>query len=278
MDAGWQATVAAGIAGSVGLAELLGRYKSSPGFSLLRFAAGLYVVINAAAGFLALYLVRAFGWSFNQTQHVTLWRILVAGFGAIALFRSSLFVTKVGSTDLNVGPSIVLGAILDACDRSIDRASASELSLKINDKNLTGFDPDAIEVSLPVLCLALMQNFAPADQALLAADLSKISTNADLPPEARMRATIIQLSKYLGPEVVSDMMTNARSLFVNPPAQSILSGSSETTDALRAAVLPKAAELRSQSGPSQTTGPTSPTTGPATGPTSPTTGPPPHTT
>jgi hypothetical protein len=245
VDAGWQASIAAGIAGSVGLAELVGRYKSSPLFSLKRFAAFWYVAINAAAGFLALYLVRAFGWNFNQTQHVTLWRILVAGFGAVALFRSSLFVTKIGSTDLNVGPSIVLGAILDACDRSIDRASATKLATEVGDDKVKDLNPASVQASLPVLCLALMQNFAPADQALLAADLSKIQTNAELPPETSMRATIIQLSKYLGPAVVSDILTKARSLFIAPPP-SPPSPESGTTDALRAAILPKAAELRLQ--------------------------------
>jgi hypothetical protein len=240
---GWQAALSGAIAGSVGVAELLGRYKSSPGFSLRRLAAWTYVLVNAGAGVLALYLVRAFGWTFNQTQHVTLWRILVAGFGAVALFRSSLFITKVGSTDLNVGPSLVLGALLDACDRAIDRESATKISEVIAGGKLDGLDPDAVQLALPVLCLALMQNFAAADQALLATDLNKIKENAELTPNTKMRAVIIQLAKYLGPAVVETTLTDGRVLFSTPPA----AAAALPTDpqALQAAILPKVAELRS---------------------------------
>lgn len=216
MDAGWQATIAGAIAGSVGVAELIGRYRSSPGFSIGRLAAWGYVGLNAVAGFLALYLVRAFDWNFNQTENVTLWRILVAGFGAVALFRSSLFVTKVGSTDVNVGPSLVLGTLLDACDRSVDRDSAAELSKIIADAELKGLNADAVDSALPVLCLALMQNFPSADQALLGTDLKKIREDHTLTSDARMRAVIVQLAKYLGPTVVRDVLKNARQLFTSP--------------------------------------------------------------
>ncbi len=53
------------------------------------------------------YLVRAFGRDFGQPSHVTLWRVLIAGFGAIAVFRSSLFVAKVGGSEVNVGPMVI---------------------------------------------------------------------------------------------------------------------------------------------------------------------------
>jgi hypothetical protein len=217
LGVGWQAAISGAIAGSVGLTELISRYRSSPGFSLKQLAAIGYVAINIGAGVLALYLVRAFGWNFGQTQNVTLWRILVAGFGALALFRSSLFVTRIGSSDVNVGPSVVLGALLDACDRTVDRASAKNLSGKISDEKVAGLNPAAVGAALPVICLALMQNFAPSDQALLAADLNKVKQDVSLTPDVQMRAVIVQLAKYLGPGVVDDVLDKAKSLFTQPP-------------------------------------------------------------
>ena len=253
MGVGWQAALSGAIAGSVGIAELLGRYRSSPGFSLRRLAALAYVLVNAGAGFLALYLVHAFGWTFNQTHNVTLWRILIAGFGAVALFRSSLFVTKVGSIDINVGPSLVLGALLDACDRAIDRESAAQISKVIADDGLKGLDPESVQIALPVLCLALMQNFAAADQALLATDLNKIKENTGLSPDTKMRAVIIQLAKYLGPGVVQKMLVDARTIFSSPPVLTPVALTD--TQALQDAILAKVPALGAPPAPP---GPASP--------------------
>lgn len=249
MGAGGQAAISGAIAGSVGFTELLSRYRSSPGFSIQQPAAAGYVLVNVGAGVIALYLVRAFGWNFGQTQNVTLWRILIAGFGALALFRSSLFVTKIGSSDVNVGPSVVLGALLDACDRAVDRASATELSKKIADGMLTGLNPAAVDSALPVICLALMQNFAPSDQALLAADLNKVRQDTSLSPDVQMRAVIVQLSKYLGPEVVQNVLSKARNLFTGatepPPAPAVPTPMPTASEAV--AVLNQAKALTHQS-------------------------------
>lgn len=218
MPLGWQYAITGAIAGLVGLAEILARYKSDPLYSLKQPPAWVYVIVNAGAGVLALVLVRAFGWTFGQTTNVTLWRILVAGFGAVALFRSSLFVTKVGGSDVNVGPSLVLQAILDTFDRYVDRKSAREISKILTANELTGLNPAAVMTVLPVLCLTLMQNFSSSDQALLGAALNAIQTDDALGSDAKMRAVVIQLAKYLGPDLVKGVLTGARSLFVTPPA------------------------------------------------------------
>ena len=255
LAAGWQAGISGAIAGSVGVAELLSRYRSSPAFSAKQPAALAYVVVNAAAGVIALYLVRAFGWTFGQTQNVALWRILIAGFGALALFRSSLFVTKIGATDVNVGPSLVLGALLDACDRTVDRASAERLSEGIADGKLGSLNPGAVGTALPVICLALMQNFAPSDQALLAADLNKVRQDASLTPDVQMRAVIIQLSKYLGPKVVETVLAKAESLFTGAQISqpSVASATSPPTPLEMASVLSQAKALTHQTGTQEPT-------------------------
>jgi hypothetical protein len=218
MPVGWQYAITGAIAGLVGVAEILARYRSDPLYSLKQPPAWVYVIVNAASGVLALVLVRAFGWTFGQTTNVTLWRILVAGFGAVALFRSSLFVTKVGGTDVNVGPSVVLQGILDTFDRYVDRKSAKEISKILTAPELAGLNPNAVMTVLPVLCLALMQNFSASDQALLGAALNSIKTDPTLGSDSRMRAVVIQLAKYLGPELVTGVLTGARSLFIAPPA------------------------------------------------------------
>lgn len=211
----WQACIVGALAGLVGVAEIATRYRSDPGYALRNsLAAWLYVGFNAVAGVGALILIHEFGWTFGQSQHITLWGILVASFGSVALFRSSLFVTKVGGSNVGVGPSMVLGALLDAFDREVDRRSAKKMSDVMHADKLAGLDPELVMATLPVLCLALMQNFSPSDQALLGTELVKTRHDKELAPEAKMRATIVQLAKYLSPDLVECVLKNAREVFL----------------------------------------------------------------
>jgi hypothetical protein len=215
---GWQAVIVGLLAALVGLAEIVTRYRSDPGYAVKHsLAAWLYIGVNALAGVAALYLVRAFGWKFGHGDHTDLWRILVSGFGSVALFRSSLFVTKVGGSNVGVGPSLVLSALLDAFDRDVDRRSAKKMSSVMHADRLEGLDPERVMTALPVLCLALMQNFSPSDQALLGTELVKTRHDNDLSPQAKMRATIVQLAKYLGTDLVECVLDNAREVFEASP-------------------------------------------------------------
>lgn len=216
MDLRSQLVIAGGLAGLVGLAEIVARYRSEPGFALKRPTAWSYILLNVAAGVGAVFVVRAFGWTFGQTENVDLWRSLVAGFGALAVFRSSLFVTKVGETEVNVGPSQVLTSLLDTFDRAIDRKCAENLADGISQDELEKLDPLQVTSTLPVLCLALMQNFSAADQALLAGELGKIQGNTLLKPRAQMQATIVQLAKFLGNDLVGKVLKASAPILAEP--------------------------------------------------------------
>lgn len=219
MAVGWQALIVGALAGAVGLAEIVSRYRSDPKYALTHsVAAWFYIAVNAGAGVGALYLIRAFDLKFGQTHHIEIWRVLIAGFGTIAFFRSSFFVTKIGGSDVGVGPSLVLGALLDFFDREVDRKSAEEMSQVMSADQLAGLDPDSVMSALPVLCLALMQNFAPADQALLGTEITKTRNDGELSPQAKMRAVTVQLAKYLSADLVKKVLVNARDVFLETPS------------------------------------------------------------
>ena len=220
----------AAAAALTGVAEVVSRYRSDPGYALAHsVAAWAYIVLNGSAGVAALLLIHATGWTFGQSTHVELWRVLVAGFSAIAFFRSSFFVARVGNQTVGIGPSLVLGALLDACDREIDRKSAKKLSETVPG-NLDELVAETVLYALPVLCLALMQNYAASDQAQLGAELIAIRSDEKLGPRAKVRAVVMQLSKALGPDVVTSVLTNARAVFTDAPP-----GSSAGTEAVLAA-------------------------------------------
>jgi hypothetical protein len=194
----------------------------------------VYILVNAVAGVAALYLIRAFGW-FDKSSNVTVWRILIASFGAIAFFRSSFFQAKIGGSTVSIGPSTVLGQILDACDRDIDRSSAEKISEIVKGDRLDAFDPTQLMYALPVLCLALMQNFPPGDQAQMASELDKIRGDVHLGAKAQVRALVVQLSKYLGAELVGKVLDNAGTAFERPPSQPVVTGPLPVDEVLAAA-------------------------------------------
>lgn len=203
------------LAGLVGVGELLSRYRSDPVYSLVRVpAAWVYVLINAGAGVAALLLIEEFGWTFGASgDTVNLWRVLVAGFGAMAILRSSLFTARIGSQDVDVGPSLVLGAILEACDRNVDRKSAGRIVQGVADL-VSGLDASRVLFTVPVVCLALMQNFPPSSQAQLAADLKKIQEDPNFDPGQKAVVVVVTLTKYLGSELVQKVVQQLRPILV----------------------------------------------------------------
>jgi hypothetical protein len=136
----WMAVAALGAL--VGIGELVARYSDAPFRALLTTSAVFYVVINAAAAVGALFLIRAFGWEFgigsqpgqsSSDVAVRITQVMVAGLGAMALFRSSLFITRVGDEDVGVGPSVFLSNMLKACDTGVDRARSAVRASRVEE-------------------------------------------------------------------------------------------------------------------------------------------------
>jgi hypothetical protein len=95
------------IGAAIGLATLVSRYRDSPLAVLRGLFARFFLAINGAASALAFLLIVIFDWKVGiEAEGDALWwaRVLVAGFGAAALFRSSLFTVRAGDTEVAVGP------------------------------------------------------------------------------------------------------------------------------------------------------------------------------
>jgi len=122
---------AAILGGLVGSGELASRYRDAPGRALYTGPALIYIALNIASSALALALIRAYGWAFGagvQPGGASLrWtQVLVAGIGAMALFRASLFTVRAGDRDIAVGPASFLQVFREAADRAVDRVRAAE--------------------------------------------------------------------------------------------------------------------------------------------------------
>ncbi len=154
--------VLAGLLGSLlGVAELLARYRDRPWRLVSQGAAWFYVMLNAGASVVALVLIDIFGWNFGQdgsTRAAT--QVLVAGLGSAVLFRSSLFLVKVGDENVGMGPSLILTNVLAAADRSVDRDQATE-RLRDVGEIMDGIDFSKAAEALVAACLAAAANVPP---------------------------------------------------------------------------------------------------------------------
>jgi hypothetical protein len=150
----------------VGTTELVARYRDKPTAPLMTLPGSIYIGVNGAVslilawllntGEIATNLVNGFKPELNQ--------VLLAGFGGMALFRTSLFTLRVKDTDIAIGPAAVLQIILRAADRACDRDRAGPRAERVK-KIMQGVSYAQAKSALVPHCFQLMQNFSAAEAA-----------------------------------------------------------------------------------------------------------------
>lgn len=174
----WRYETAGLLGAAVGTAELLSRYRDAPSFVLISPPGLGYIAINAAASLAAMGIVLAFNWRFGTSGNArAATQVLMAGFGAMALFRSSLLTVKAGNDDVGIGPSSVLSIMMAASDRSADRLRAADRAGRVHDI-MNNVSYEKAQEALPTVAVALMQNLSPADVAALDASLEGLKNKA----------------------------------------------------------------------------------------------------
>lgn len=167
----------------IGSSELLARYSDAPWATLTQKPSLFYLALNGLAAFLALFLMRTFGWAdcgedpctlAKTTQHV-----LAAGLGGMAVLRASVMTLKVQGEDVGVGPAALIQIYLNAADRATDRSRAQKRAESITElMGIISFDKAAI--SLPAACFALMQNVTAEEQTVVSNQVNSLE-NAEMP-------------------------------------------------------------------------------------------------
>lgn len=197
--------------GLVGLAELVSRYRDEPRRAVTVPPSYLYVLINACVSVGALALARAYGWGAGDEANASqfsrrLTQVLLAGFGAMAFLRTSIFTVRIGNQDVGIGPSVVVQSILRAVDSGVDRRRAIARDQAVTTiMGAVSFDK-AYQL-LPAHCLALMQNLPQEDQVALGRQIEGISrTNAADAAKARLLG--LALINLVGEEVLLTAVTS----------------------------------------------------------------------
>jgi hypothetical protein len=80
----------------------------------------------------------------------------------MALFRSSLFLARIGDKDVGVGPATVLQVVLNAADSGVDRETAKARAPIIKEI-MEDIDPHKAKSLLPLFSYRLLQSSLPED-------------------------------------------------------------------------------------------------------------------
>jgi hypothetical protein len=200
----WQDTfefvVVAGLSGLVAYGELLSRYKDSPIGLFSASPTPIYILVNVAAGLAAIVLVRQLHVLDHQTSP-RLYEILLASFGAIAFFRTSLFTIRVGGSDIGIGPAALLQSLLDAADMMIDRDQAQGRAEDVAD-TMTRVNFDKAQLALPTLCFTLVQNLTADDQKNVADQIKNLAATDKIAAESKTIILGVYLIRLVGADVL----------------------------------------------------------------------------
>jgi hypothetical protein len=162
-----------GIGALLGVTEILGRYTDSPVAAMKSAGAVIYVLVNAAASCLALFLLLSLA---PQAATNPIYQVLIAGIGAMAFLRSAVFKVKVANEDVPIGPAIILDVLLKFADAQVDRGRAEERAERISEV-IKSLPLTQAGVDLPRLCFALMQNLPIDIRQRLLDDITLIVTD-----------------------------------------------------------------------------------------------------
>lgn len=191
--------------GFVGVVEIVSRYRDAPVRAVRTLPGLLYLTINAISSVAALALARLFGWTFGfdpveQAQIVRWSQVIAAGFGAMLIFRTSLFTIRSGEEDVGVGLNSLLKVILDAADRAVGRTRAEARARAVAEL-MEGKSFSKAKDQLPTICIAMIPNFPPEEGARLK-DRVKLIDGADLPTKAKLLTLGLTLVDSFGENVL----------------------------------------------------------------------------
>lgn len=226
-----------------GATELVARYKDQPFATLKSGAALTYVGLNAGAALLALLLLDAFDVTFGaqQRSQINAYRVLVAGLGAMAFFRAGLFNVRVGSSDISVGPNLILETFLQALDRRYDRERAAPRAREVT-RLMKGIVFERAKEALPLLCFNLMQNVTDAEKAEIGEEVRRLGEAPGMSDEAKCNVLGLILLNLVGKSVLETAISSLGATITGLPPLDLefVSLVARADDALVVDALPEA--------------------------------------
>jgi hypothetical protein len=211
---------AAILAGLVGTAELVGRYRDAP-LAAARTVAGVtYILLHAAAAAVVYQLIHEGEVVANdQTKNRAIVEVITAAFGTVAFLRSSFFTVRLDGKDVGLGPALLWQTLLDATDRAVDRARAQPRSQAVREI-MVGIDFVRAAGALPEFCYHLMQNVSGDERKAHAALVSDLLAS-QMDPLAKTYNLGLSLMNIVGERVLREAVKALGTQIRGPATASI---------------------------------------------------------
>ena len=177
MTASWDYLAVAGIGLLAGGIELATRYRDEPVAAIASPPSLFYLLVNALASVLALWICRVFGWTPGIALNadpvkLRIGQTMLAGIGAMAVLRSSVLNVRLTHADAAFGPGLILQGLLRVADAAVDRHRGAARNHDVRIMDGVAFAKAA--EALPAYCIGLMQNLSQEDVVRLATRVAEI--------------------------------------------------------------------------------------------------------
>ncbi len=202
------------LGGLIGGTELLSRYRDAPFRALRGPSAFAYIFVNMLAAGCALWLTRLFDVTYGidpiaEAERLRWVQVFSAGFGAMILLRSSVFVLNIGDQSVSIGPSSMLDALLTILDRDVDRRRAEERADAAR-RIMDGISFRKAREQLPIVAFALMQNLSRDEQDKVVNKVFGLEKQAGAGDRAKAQALGLALMDIVGEKVLAEAVSLIR--------------------------------------------------------------------
>lgn len=191
------------------LVELIQRYSvgTKISFFLKNYIVWLYLLLNAAAGIAAYFILSISDGSIVQASFGTIGKngisiAVAAGLGSMAIMRSAFINLKLGETKYSVGPGVLLDILLISLDKKIDQNRAMCSAIEVHDV-MEDIDYSKANISLPTLCLHMLEQVSRDDQEEMKREIEKINATHELTQKAKSLCLGISIKKLAGLDVLN---------------------------------------------------------------------------
>lgn len=205
----WLEWIVTGLFGAlIGAGEIVSQFRDEPDDALRTIPALGYMLFNALASLFALGVIRIFGWTMGvQDPSLSGWaQVVVAGFGAMALLRASIFNVRDGEKIIPIGPSGVLEVVLASVKDAVDRKRAEQRGLAVSDI-MKDVDFNKAWQALPSYCFGLLQNLPQEDQDKFGKKVGLL-VNAAMSDRVKTLLLGLALMNVVGEKVLATAVKN----------------------------------------------------------------------
>lgn len=205
-----QFTVVAVFGAGTGFAELVTRYRDSTQRLLCLLSTWAYLLTNAAASAGALGVAIMLHWTFglDDRESIIAIRAVVCGFGAMFLLRSAFVTVQHDGQEVSIGPSGIVGAVLEAMGRTINRHQARYRSIDVT-PIMRGISFDKSKDVLSAYTIRLMERVSQAELARVADEIDKLQEEEGT-DQAKAFSLGVILIRLAGVEVLKDAVDTLR--------------------------------------------------------------------